>query len=469
MKKSKSLLIAMAVILTSSLFITCQKESNEPNANESEVAFTVNISHPKSASLMNRAMVYDLVDADRIILTIQNSDGSPTKYTSSEVKIEQMNGHFYTQKIVLKTGNYKLSEFLILNANDSTIFAAPLVGSQEAQNVSSPLPIAFTVTKDITTPVNVEVLSTESKKPEDFGLNSFPILEVKTFGFMIGITDKENSNLLSAKLTVSNGAYSYVQNLDSILNNIVTIKDSLSSYTLTVEKDGYKTYTHTYSLDSLKMFKNEVGNLPLVIELEKELTVTDIDGNVYHTVKIGTQIWMKENLKVTHYRNGDPITDGTGIGYYSGLAEPKYYFNNNDDTSSVAIYGRTYTWFAITDSRNVCPAGWRIPSNAELITIETYLGGSSAAGGKMKETGTIYWNSPNTDATNESGFSGLPTSVRGNGGGFSILGVSGCFWSLTGTDAQYAWYYGFSYNNADLFRYPGGTKKDGLSVRCIKD
>ncbi len=278
MKNSKSVLLVLTLILLGSLFITCQKESNAPIATDSEVAFAINISHTKSASTLKRAMAYDLINADRIILTIQSCDGSPTKYTSSEVKIQQMNGNYFTKKIVLKTGCYKLTEFLVLNAADSTIFAAPLAGSQEAQNVSSPLPITFSVIKNITTPVSVEVLSTENKKPEDFGLNSFPIIEVKTFGFMIGVTDKENSNLLSAKLTVSNGAYSYVQNLDSILNNIVTIKDSLSSYTLTVEKDGYKTYTHTYSLDSLKMFKNDVGNLPLLVELinsPTQLTLSD--------------------------------------------------------------------------------------------------------------------------------------------------------------------------------------------------
>ncbi|NOU16999.1 MAG: LamG domain-containing protein [Bacteroidales bacterium] len=275
MKKSTTFFMLFSVILTGSLLVTCQKDGNEPITTESEVAFAINISYSQNASTMKRAMAYDLLDADRIILTIQNSDGSATKYTSSEVKIQQMNGSYYTQKMVLKTGNYKLTEFLILNSNDSTIFAAPLVGSQEAQNVSSPLPIAFTVTKNATTPVNVEVLSTENKKPEDFGLNSFPIIEVKTFGFMIGVTDKESDKLLSAKLTVSHASYSYVQNLDSILNNVVTVKDSLSNYTLTVEKTEYITYTHIYPIDSLKMFKNETWNLPLLIELEKNAIPTN--------------------------------------------------------------------------------------------------------------------------------------------------------------------------------------------------
>lgn len=471
MKNSKTVILLLAVILTSSLFITCQKEGNDPNTVDGEIAFAVNISHSQSASPIKRTMAYDLVDADRIILTIKSCDGSPTKYTSSEVKIQQMNGNYYTQKIVLKTGNYKLTEFLILNAADSTIFAAPLAGSQEAQNVSSPLPITFTVTKNATTPVNVEVLSTESKKPEDFGLNSFPIIEVKTFGFMIGVTDKENSNLLSAKLTVSNGAYTYVQNLDSILNNVVTVKDGLSDYMLMVEKTGYKTYTHTYPIDSLKKFKNDTGNLPLLVELVKEETVTDIDGNVYHTIQIGTQIWLKENLKVTHYRNGDPIADGTGIGNYSGQAIPKYYFNNNDDINNTSVYGRLYTWYAATDTCNVCPTGWHLPNEAEWTQLTDFLGGELVAGSKMKEIGTFHWNSPNTGATNESEFTGLPGGYSSSYGDFAIPGIGGYFWSSTSkSNPENAWSLVLYYNSYGILIQPNGNgKKLGLSIRCLKD
>lgn len=465
MKNSKTVFLLLSVILTSILFITCQKESNAPIAIDSDVTFAVNISHPISAVTMKRAVAYDLVDADRIIITIQNIDGSATKYTSSEVKIQQMNGSYYTQKIVLKTGNYKLTEFLILNANDSTIFAAPLVGSQEAQNVSSPLPIAFTVTKNATTPVNVEVLSTESKKPEDFGLNSFPIIEVKTFGFMVGVTDKENNKLLSAKLTVSNGVYSYVQNLDSILNNVVTVKDNLTNYTLTVEKSGYKTYMHTYPLDSMKMFKNEVGNLPLVIELEKEETVTDIDGNVYHTVKIGTQVWLKENLKTIHYRNGDPIPMISDYNTWQGLSTGAY-CNYNNDTTNSTIYGCLYNYYSVVDSRNICPIGWHVPSFAEWSKLTSYLGGTNVAGGKMKEVGSTHWIN-NIGATNESGFSALPAGYRptGPGGGaFITLGIESAWWC-----SSEVWYLCI-YNYSTVTN--GGSniyQTFGFSVRCVKD
>jgi len=197
-------------------------------------------------------------------------------------------------------------------------------------------------------------------------------------------------------------------------------------------------------------------------------SISDYDGNEYEIVKIGRQVWIAENLKVTHYRNGDTIPDGTGTGDISGETDPEYWFAYNDDLNNVSTYGRLYTWHTITDSRNVCPAGWHVPSDAECTTLETYLGDSSVTGGKMKETGTSHWNSPNTGATNESGFSGLPGGYRHNNGGFSNTGSHGLWWSSTEDDAAYAWYRLLYHDGANLGRY-FGFKKSGFSVRCLKD
>ncbi|HUX97516.1 MAG TPA: hypothetical protein VMV47_17415 [Bacteroidales bacterium] len=182
-----------------------------------------------------------------------------------------MNGSYYTQKLVLKTGTYKLTEFVLIDASGNTIYAAPLAGSQEAQNVTNPLPITFTVEKNISSPVNVQVLSTAAHTPEDFGLSHFPVTEIKTLSFMIGVIDNSSDDILPATLTVSNGAYTYVQNLDSVLNNVVTVTDGLPDYTLTVEHTGFITFTHTYTIDSLKIFEDAAGNLPLLVELEKAI------------------------------------------------------------------------------------------------------------------------------------------------------------------------------------------------------
>ena len=124
-------------------------------------------------------------------------------------------------------------------------------------------------------------------------------------------------------------------------------------------------------------------------------TVTDIDGNVYNTVTIGTQVWMKENLKVTKYRNGDAIgiTTPATLDIW-GETSPRYQWAYDGNESNVATYGRLYTWYAVTDSRGVCPTGWHVPTDSEWTTLTDYLGGESVAGGKMKEAGTTHWNSP---------------------------------------------------------------------------
>ena len=132
------------------------------------------------------------------------------------------------------------------------------------------------------------------------------------------------------------------------------------------------------------------------------LTATDIDGNVYHTVTIGTQIWMVENLKTTRYNDGSPIPFVTDSSSWSNLTTPGYCWYNNDTTNK-NTYGALYNWFAVNTGK-LAPTGWHVPTDDEWTTLTTYLGGESIAGGKLKETGTTHWRTPNAGATNEIGF-----------------------------------------------------------------
>jgi uncharacterized protein (TIGR02145 family) len=470
--------IITGLVLAIGSFLSCQKENNEPRATESEVTFAINSSNLKNSS------VYNLSNADKIIITIQQSDGSPTKYTLSEIKIQQMNGLFYSQKIVLETGNYQLTEFLILDNTGNTLFAAPKIGSQEAQNVGKPLPIEFSVVKNSTTPVSVEVISTENRKPEDFGLNHFPIVEVKTFDFMIGLTDKESGGILSAKLTVSNGTYNYVQNLETTLNNVVNVKDGLENYTLKVEKNGYTTYIQTYTANSLKLHSNIVGNLPLLVELQKETTVTDIDGNVYKTVKIGTQVWMAENLKTSKYNDGTPIDyPGTDNAAWQDNSSGAYAWYNNDVTNK-ATYGALYNWYAVNIGL-LCPTEWHVPTDYEWTTLENYLIANgynydgTITGNKIAKAmaATTNWtesftvgtigNADYSEYRNKSGFTGLPGGNRNIYGAFQAIGHSGLWWS------SFEYFMipvckSLSYMNVILAE-GHINKRYGLSVRCLKD
>ena len=175
---------------------------------------------------------------------------------------------------------------------------------------------------------------------------------------------------------------------------------------------------------------------------------------------------MKENLKVTKYRNGDAIPTTTGS--ISNDSSSKYQWAYDGNESNATTYGRLYTWYAATDSRAVCPTGWHVPTNAEWTTLEDYLGGSSVAGGKMKEAGTTHWDSPNTSADNSSGFTALPGGSRFSDGSFSYMGYYGYWWSATEGSASGAWTYGLYYS-IGYVNHDSIDKYRGFSVRCVRD
>jgi uncharacterized protein (TIGR02145 family) len=201
-------------------------------------------------------------------------------------------------------------------------------------------------------------------------------------------------------------------------------------------------------------------------------TVSDIDGNAYNTVLIGTQCWTKENLKTSRYRNGGLIpnvTDGTA---WINLTTGAWSYYNND-VSNNAIYGKLYNWYT-TLGDTLCPTGWGVPTDAEWTILTTYLGGESVAGGKMKSVGTAYWNTPNTGATNESGFSALPGGYRNNFGGsfsgsFSNIRIDAFFWSATENVSSHAWLRNLFNDYGDVDRNHDFNKSVGASVRCLRD
>ena len=185
-------------------------------------------------------------------------------------------------------------------------------------------------------------------------------------------------------------------------------------------------------------------------------------------VTICCQSWMTTNLDVDRYRNGDPIPHVTDPTDWSSLATGAYCYYNNDSTTFAAAYGKLYNWYAVNDPRGLAPEGWHIPTQFEWTTLTDCLGGASVAGGPMKETGTTHWNSPNTDATNFSGFKGLPGGYRSSNGNFYDIGASGIWWSSTENSSISAWYRGLGYSGGDVDVYDI-NKQIGFSVRCLRD
>jgi uncharacterized protein (TIGR02145 family) len=193
--------------------------------------------------------------------------------------------------------------------------------------------------------------------------------------------------------------------------------------------------------------------------------VASLQTTTYPNVLIGTQYWMEKNLEVTNYRNGDIIPYVSDPNAWAGLTTGAWCYYNNDPESG---YGKLYNWYAVTDPRGLAPTGWHVPSDAEWTTLTTFLGGETLGGGKMKTTGTKSWITPNTAATNSSGFSGLPGGSRYAGGTFFGIGSYGSWWSSTEYDTADAWYRSLNYDFGGVGR-PNNDKRNGFSVRCLRD
>ena len=199
--------------------------------------------------------------------------------------------------------------------------------------------------------------------------------------------------------------------------------------------------------------------------IELQRYAVDIDGNVYQTVRIGTQVWMVENLQTTHYNDGTAITLDTNTSTWGNLTTEAYCWYNNDSTTYKNTFGALYNWYAVNTGK-LAPKGWHVPSDSEWEVLGNYLGGDNVAGGPLKST-SMLWALPNTGATNSSGFSALPGGDRDNYE-FTDIGYVGSWWSSTASDASDSFNHIMLYNTAYVSRgYPGDLL--GCSVRCIRN
>ncbi len=178
--------------------------------------------------------------------------------------------------------------------------------------------------------------------------------------------------------------------------------------------------------------------------------------------------WMTKNLDVATYRNGDPIPKVTDNTAWAALTTGAYCYYNNDSTTYAVTYGKLYNWYAVNDPRGLAPMGWHIPTDFEWTTLSNCLGGDAVAGGPMKEIGTSHWLTPNTGATNISGFTGLPGGGRGVLGSFFGIGNDGFWWSFTEINIISAWNRNLNNSNGSFSRL-SINKVGGYSVRCLRD
>ena len=216
---------------------------------------------------------------------------------------------------------------------------------------------------------------------------------------------------------------------------------------------------------------NEGGNSPTYTT---ELTLTTY--STIPSVTIGTQVWTSKNLEVTTYRDGTLIPQVTSPTEWANLTTGAWCYYNNDSANGTT-YGKLYNWYAVvgihdnnpnTPNKILAPTGWHVSTDEEWTTLINYLGRGGMAGGKMKATGTSLWNTPNAEATNSSGFTGLPGGCRTSNGTFLNVGIDGYWWSSSETNSANAWNNSIYYSNGEARRYYNG-KELGFSVRCLRD
>ena len=274
-------------------------------------------------------------------------------------------------------------------------------------------------------------------------------------------------------------------NTSSLLDLESTTKGFLPPRMTTAERDeisnpseGLVIYTTDYKI--LQVFDGTIWSSPNA-GYACGYQILDVDSNIYNTILIGAQCWMVENLATTKYNNGVDIPLVTDPVAWEDLYTPGYCWYNNDSATYGVTYGALYNWYTV-DTGHLCPSGWHVPDDGEWKIMEMHLGMSQAhadangwrgtdEGGKLKETGTTYWDSPNTGATNESGFSALPGGHRRGNGDFNYLGTDGYWWSATEyifPQPDEVWCRNLSYDNDKAYRY-WFVKEAGHSVRCLRD
>lgn len=328
-----------------------------------------------------------------------------------------------------------------------------------------------------------------STSPEN---TAVPVLTTATVSAITQLTAQSGGNITSdGGATVSARGVCWSTNESpTVAGNKTTDGSGSGSFTSTITglTSGTIYYVRAFATNSAG---TGYGNNIVFTATVSSNTVTDIDGNVYQTVTIGTHVWMAENLKVTRYRNGDAIPIVTNKDSWGSLSNGAYCEYNND-VNNVVTYGRLYNWYAVDDSRKLAPAGWHVPTDGEWKQLEIYLGMSQIdahsygwrgetifnVGGKLKETGTTHWISPNEGATNETGFTALAGGVRVSccraDNYFMQVGTSAGFWTSTESDTDPTghriaiprW---LSYHIGEIKRDTTTMKKFGMSVRLVKD
>ncbi len=306
------------------------------------------------------------------------------------------------------------------------------------------------------------------KKTEDAPVaGPVPVLTTTAFSNVLLSTAKLSGNITSdggTFVTKRGFCWSSSTQNPTIQNDTIVSGNGAGFYSGTIK--GLKGQT-TYYVRAFAINSNGTGYGSILNMATLDSTITDIENNHYRIIQIGMQVWMAENLKTTKYRNGENITNVTTASGWN-QAKTGAYCNYDNSGNLHTIYGSLYNFYAIADTRNIAPAGWHVPGNTEWDLMINLIGGKTVAGGKLKETGSAHWQSPNMGATNETGFTALPGGCRDDQGVFTAINEGGAWWMSTTSGSYLAWFCQMNKDDATFFSI-AWLEGFGFSVRCVRD
>ena len=313
--------------------------------------------------------------------------------------------------------------------------------------------------------------------------------QINVFGVdgrsLVGMSKNLNIGINKFDLTLPRGAYTLQINENGKQHTAKILSQSNSAARIeftanenTILNGAQKVKTTTvpmqYNFGDLLLFKAYSGNYVSILTdiLSGSKTINfnfvdckDVDGNYYSTVTIGSQVWMAENLKTSKYRNNVAITNKTNDASW-GTALTDALSDYGTPTSS-STYGKLYNWYAVSNTNNLAPLGWHIPTDTEWTILSDFLGGTAITGSKLKEMGTSHWVTPNTDATNQSGFTALPGGLKSTDNSIYEIGFTDYLWSATQATATANAYFRSITNLSGNLNSGNYTKNAGMSIRCL--
>lgn len=482
MKPILKVLVLFLSVLTLAVG-SCVDENEIPDfGNQAQITFGLGITTPVNG----RVMAVDT--PSKLLVTIMDAEGTIILNQES-IDLLPFGNDYISEPVTLIPGDFTVTEFLVLNEGDTVIYAAPLDGSEKANLVDNPLPVAFTVATNQVTHVNIEVLPVADSTPEDFGYATFGFSLIGTFDFQLAVFCQDSATgrleTIPSSLSITpQNRNTYTLELDAG-SNLITLRNDIQAFELNFSSVG-KAFVYTYTKDSLEFYSPNSGNGTLNIVISNGtdsssntgIFIDERDGQAYRYVKIGSQTWMADNL---NYGNLVSPSELDIISISDSIPEKSCITNDCSE-------GGFYNWYEVMQTNNpddailsseqsdtirngLCPTGWHVPTLLEYQRLINYVGQNIAATAYTKLV-DVNANQPLNinGGDNESGFSlklqGLLRLDETTG----VVGESAFLWTSTRGALDPPKFTFIRFDNSTI-QYPTANSEDTflMNCRCVKD